>query len=157
MICRLNVKIALQCIYPLFNSSEPEVQDNTSNSLRLGTQITCNQRIKAFGWFIVCWRLVMEEIQRQIRTHFYIAFYVYILTQTQLSCCIHDELYVHVDSQFSSIKFIAEGSEMCVSWDFSLQGWTTEGCITIVGDDGVITCNCSHLTNFAVLVVMPNN
>ena len=43
---------------------------------------------------------------------------------------------------------------MCVSWDFTLRDWTTEGCTTIVGEDGVVTCNCNHLTNFAVLVVM---
>ena len=43
---------------------------------------------------------------------------------------------------------------MCVSWDFTLQDWTTEGCTTIIGEDRVVTCNCSHLTNFAVIVVM---
>ena len=43
---------------------------------------------------------------------------------------------------------------MCVSWDFTLQDWITEGCTTIVGEDGVVTCSCNHLTNFAVLVVM---
>ena len=45
---------------------------------------------------------------------------------------------------------------MCVSWDFTLRDWTTEGCTTIFGEDGVVTCNCNHLTNFAVLVVMPS-
>ena len=46
---------------------------------------------------------------------------------------------------------------MCVSWDFTLQDWITEGCTTIVGEDMVVTCNCTHLTNFAVLVVMLAN
>ena len=33
--------------------------------------------------------------------------------------------------------------------------WTTEGCETDLAevDEGVVTCNCNHLTNFAVLVV----
>ena len=46
---------------------------------------------------------------------------------------------------------------MCVSWNFTLQDWTTEGCTTIVGEDMVVTCNCTHLTNFAVLVVISAN
>ena len=45
------------------------------------------------------------------------------------------------------------GSEMCVSWDFMLRDWIPNGCTTIVGQDGVVTCSCNHLTNFAVLVV----
>ena len=45
---------------------------------------------------------------------------------------------------------------MCVSWDFSLRDWITEGCTTIVGEDRAIMCKCNHLTNFAILVVMPN-
>ena len=43
---------------------------------------------------------------------------------------------------------------MCASWDFTLQDWITDGCITIVEEDGIVTCNCDHLTNFAILVVM---
>ena len=49
------------------------------------------------------------------------------------------------------------GSERCVSWDFEANGgegnWTTEGCETIGLVDGVVTCQCNHLTNFAILVV----
>ena len=42
---------------------------------------------------------------------------------------------------------------MCASWDFTLRDWTPEGCTTVIGENGVVTCNCNHLTNFAVLVV----
>ena len=47
-----------------------------------------------------------------------------------------------------------------MSWDFTAAGgeenWTTEGCVTTaVSDDGVVTCECNHLTNFAILVVRP--
>ena len=31
--------------------------------------------------------------------------------------------------------------------------WTPAGCVTEVNQEGVVTCNCNHLTNFAVLVV----
>ena len=31
--------------------------------------------------------------------------------------------------------------------------WTTDGCELTGIDDNVVTCQCNHLTNFAVLVV----
>ena len=36
-------------------------------------------------------------------------------------------------------QFIASGTETlrCVSWDFSLQKWTTQGCMTSTGSDRV--------------------
>ena len=47
---------------------------------------------------------------------------------------------------------VSRGSEECVSWDFTTNSWTGDGCSTErVGD--TVTCQCSHLTNFAVLVV----
>ncbi len=45
------------------------------------------------------------------------------------------------------------GSEKCVSWDFDRQDWTNRGCKTSADQDGTVTCSCSHLTNFAVLMV----
>ena len=53
-------------------------------------------------------------------------------------------------------------SDMCYIMSYPIQlvwllyvaEWTTEGCETDLGEvDGVVTCNCNHLTNFAVLVV----
>eukprot|EP00731_Ephydatia_muelleri_P009410 Em0004g1748a len=46
----------------------------------------------------------------------------------------------------------------CVSWDFNAAGgrgnWTTNGCITKKDNltSNTIECQCSHLTNFAILV-----
>ena len=51
------------------------------------------------------------------------------------------------------MQFKADGSEVCVSWDFSLQDWTGKGCTANISEDGIVTCTCNHLTNFAVLVV----
>ena len=51
------------------------------------------------------------------------------------------------------LQFKADGSETCVSWDFSLRDWTEKGCTAKVSEDGIITCTCNHLTNFAVLMV----
>ena len=33
--------------------------------------------------------------------------------------------------------------------------WTTDGCVTDLAEveEGVVTCRCTHLTNFAILVV----
>ncbi|XP_039503958.1 adhesion G-protein coupled receptor G5 [Pimephales promelas] len=48
------------------------------------------------------------------------------------------------------------GTPACNSWDGSgnKPNWTTEGCTTVPnGKD--ITCNCNHLTFFAVLMVHP--
>ena len=58
-------------------------------------------------------------------------------------------------------QIIREGSQVCVSLDFSAAGncgnWTTEGCNMIVDESGrLVTCVCNHLTNFTVLVVSEN-
>ncbi|XP_043074812.1 adhesion G-protein coupled receptor G5 [Puntigrus tetrazona] len=49
------------------------------------------------------------------------------------------------------------GSPVCKSWDGngSQPNWTTEGCITIKGQND-ITCKCEHLTFFALLMIPPN-
>lgn len=53
-----------------------------------------------------------------------------------------------------NIQMWIQGSEVCVSWNFILQNWTTEGCTANVNRiNGTVTCSCNHLTNFAVLVV----
>ena len=52
---------------------------------------------------------------------------------------------------------MAQGSEICAFEDFSHQEWNPQGCTKIpsvaVGQEGIVTCRCNHLTNFAVLVV----
>ena len=47
---------------------------------------------------------------------------------------------------------VSRGSEKCVSWNFTTNSWTGDGCIT-ERDGDTVTCQCNHLTNFAVLVV----
>ena len=39
-------------------------------------------------------------------------------------------------------------------WDYRTQDWETEGC-RYVGEtsDGMVQCECNHLTNFAILMV----
>ncbi|CAB4013760.1 adhesion G- coupled receptor G7-like [Paramuricea clavata] len=44
----------------------------------------------------------------------------------------------------------------CVFWDFSLKNgvgnWSQTGCTYKGVKDGIVTCHCSHLTNFAILM-----
>ena len=45
----------------------------------------------------------------------------------------------------------------CVFWDFSLADdlgdWSSAGCTYTGTKDGIVTCQCFHLTNFAMLMV----
>jgi hypothetical protein len=45
----------------------------------------------------------------------------------------------------------------CVFWDFSLRNglgdWSQAGCAYTGLKDGIVTCRCFHLTNFAILTV----
>ncbi|XP_038051555.1 adhesion G-protein coupled receptor G6-like isoform X1 [Patiria miniata] len=55
------------------------------------------------------------------------------------------------------IQFKEESSEVyCVSWDFELEDgvgdWTTDGCALTEVTNKTVACNCSHATNFAILV-----
>lgn len=41
---------------------------------------------------------------------------------------------------------------ICVFWNFELSGWSDTGCTVKVSNDSQTTCECDHLTNFAVLM-----
>ena len=49
------------------------------------------------------------------------------------------------------------GPQSCVWWDFeatsSYGAWKSDGCEVHQQVDDVIVCACSHLTNFAVMMV----
>ena len=53
-------------------------------------------------------------------------------------------------------KGIPDTSE-CVFWDFSLKNdvgdWSNSGCSYQGTKHGIVTCHCSHLTNYAMLMV----
>ena len=60
--------------------------------------------------------------------------------------CACDCVYVCICVHVSVRVFVIDGR----------GDWTPEGCETIDDGTGVIQCNCTHLTNFAVLVVSLN-
>ena len=49
----------------------------------------------------------------------------------------------------------------CVFWEFSANNgvgdWSQTGCVYIGFRQGIVTCHCSHLTNFAILMVRKDN
>ncbi|MED6252434.1 hypothetical protein ATANTOWER_011720 [Ataeniobius toweri] len=59
-----------------------------------------------------------------------------------------------IDIHFSNLN-MTEFNTTCVSWDGNNYGtnvnWITDGCLTEKGNDS-ITCHCSHLTFFAILM-----
>ncbi|XP_074663095.1 adhesion G-protein coupled receptor G6-like isoform X2 [Tubulanus polymorphus] len=56
---------------------------------------------------------------------------------------------------FNNAK-VTTNQQMCVFWDFMANGgkgnWSTEGCLTTATVSGITSCECNHLTNFALLM-----
>ncbi|XP_065196931.1 adhesion G protein-coupled receptor L4-like [Sycon ciliatum] len=48
--------------------------------------------------------------------------------------------------------FLPSANVKCVSWDYSLGGWSEYGCSLREVVNGSATCECNHLTHFAILV-----
>lgn len=65
--------------------------------------------------------------------------------------------------QFSFVQgFSFDNKTICVSWEFNATedgrgNWTEFGCnLTYIDEENeTFTCECDHLTNFAILVVSP--
>ncbi|XP_033097905.1 adhesion G-protein coupled receptor G6-like [Anneissia japonica] len=60
-----------------------------------------------------------------------------------------------VELVFNVPESYSNSNVSCVFWNATLDGngnWSIEGCELIdAGDEGSVTCHCTHLTNFAVL------
>ena len=41
---------------------------------------------------------------------------------------------------------------VCVFWDYERHGWSGSGCRVVATNDSITTCQCDHLTSFAVLM-----
>nr|XP_022310014.1 adhesion G protein-coupled receptor L4-like [Crassostrea virginica] len=49
-------------------------------------------------------------------------------------------------------KILSEMQTLCVSWNFSTNKWSEQGCILVKRDIKGTVCECDHLTNFAILM-----
>lgn len=51
-------------------------------------------------------------------------------------------------------------NSVCGFWNHSLYatsgGWSTKGCQRTDVEDGLVVCECDHLTNFAILLASHN-
>ncbi|XP_077137936.1 adhesion G-protein coupled receptor F1-like [Ranitomeya variabilis] len=59
---------------------------------------------------------------------------------------------VNVNMSFTCRPRTCDQTAVCVFWDFTLEMWSSEGCVTQV-TDGITQCICNHLTSFAVLMM----
>ena len=41
---------------------------------------------------------------------------------------------------------------VCVFWDYERHGWSGSGCRVVATNESITTCQCDHLTSFAVLM-----
>ncbi|XP_069622884.1 adhesion G protein-coupled receptor E5-like isoform X1 [Ranitomeya imitator] len=57
-------------------------------------------------------------------------------------------LRVNITEKGDSRKFT------CVSWSESNNSWSSRGCVMLKRDNSGVTCNCTHLTSFAVLMLL---
>ena len=46
---------------------------------------------------------------------------------------------------------------VCVFWDFAVHGWSGSGCRVKSSNSSITTCECDHLTSFAVLMRQVND
>ena len=46
---------------------------------------------------------------------------------------------------------------VCVFWNFELPGWSDSGCWVTKTNVSSTTCECEHLTNFAVIMKKPSS
>ncbi|XP_071959452.1 adhesion G-protein coupled receptor G6-like [Antedon mediterranea] len=85
------------------------------------------------------------------------------LSKVILSATVYDDNLPHVFEEpitivFQNIEDYVNAT--CVFWNTTLNGfgdWSEEGCTRVnVDDESGITCQCTHLTNFAVLFDFQN-
>lgn len=66
-----------------------------------------------------------------------------------------------VVSTYDPLEEGIEETTACVFWDFKLNDgvgdWSDDGCTYKGTKNGMVTCHCNHLTNFAILMVIYYN
>ncbi|XP_075703560.1 adhesion G-protein coupled receptor F3-like [Rhinoderma darwinii] len=58
----------------------------------------------------------------------------------------------NINMTFTCGNRSCDQTAVCVFWDFTLNKWSSKGCLTQV-TEGITKCLCDHLTSFAVLML----
>lgn len=64
----------------------------------------------------------------------------------------HIQLKEPVSLTFKHIHIENVTNPSCVFWDYSMNTWSNEGCKVEYSNRTHTTCQCNHLTNFAILM-----
>ncbi|XP_053647210.2 latrophilin Cirl isoform X3 [Cherax quadricarinatus] len=64
----------------------------------------------------------------------------------------HIQLPEPVTLTFSLLKQENVTRPVCAFWDYTTSAWSDEGCRVLIYNRSHVTCQCDHLTNFAVLM-----
>ncbi|XP_065586521.1 adhesion G protein-coupled receptor F5 [Cyrtonyx montezumae] len=75
-----------------------------------------------------------------------------LVISTALSCERNQNFHINMTFQKENLSL---KMPQCVFWDFNLNsgrgGWDDHGC-TLTAEEGNVTCSCSHLTPFSILM-----
>ena len=62
-----------------------------------------------------------------------------------------------INFQITEITENVRNTSVCVFWDFELRDgvgdWSSDGCNFMGMENDRVVCECTHLTNFAVIMV----
>ncbi|XP_063775532.1 adhesion G-protein coupled receptor F3-like [Pseudophryne corroboree] len=78
----------------------------------------------------------------------------YLASDIQTNVMILNNNSVHtvnINLAFTCGNRSCDSTAVCVYWDFSLNAWSSSGCLTQV-THGITNCICNHLTSFSVLM-----
>ncbi|CAL4079198.1 unnamed protein product, partial [Meganyctiphanes norvegica] len=64
----------------------------------------------------------------------------------------HIQLPVPVTLTFALLRQENVSKPICAFWDYTTEAWSDEGCLVLRFNHTHVTCQCDHLTNFAVLM-----
>lgn len=64
----------------------------------------------------------------------------------------HIQLPKPVQIIFSLLRQENMSNPVCVFWDYTTASWSNEGCVVAAHNKSHVTCECDHLTNFAVIM-----
>lgn len=68
----------------------------------------------------------------------------------------HIQLPEPVTLTFSLLRQENVTRPVCAFWDYTTSAWSDEGCRVVYHNRSHVTCQCDHLTNFAVLMEKSN-